>query len=122
MTPDPGIDAIAQKIYEERYQDPKHPEIAMYLRDGMVREVVQRTLELLIGNLPTEVLVELIAAREARNETHAIVTSWMRTEGEHGELVQAGQAPGWSAYQRAEAAWSAALGKLDAWIAREEQP
>lgn len=40
------VDEIVQKIYEERYQDPKHPEIATYMRDVMIREVVQRALEL----------------------------------------------------------------------------
>ena len=53
------IDEIVQKIYEERYQAPKHPEIAEMLRDGMVREIVQRALELFSGQATTRDLEEL---------------------------------------------------------------
>ncbi len=33
------IDEIVQTIYEERYVDPKSPETAAYMRDGMIRNV-----------------------------------------------------------------------------------
>jgi len=40
------VDQIVQTIYEERYQEPKDAETATYMRDVMIREVVERTLEL----------------------------------------------------------------------------
>jgi hypothetical protein len=67
-------------------------------------------------------LDEVVATRKHRNEAHAKVVAWMQDAGTRGELVQAGQAPDWPAYEAAEAAWSTALSKLDAWIARKEQP
>ncbi len=54
------VDEIVQKIYEERYVDPKHPEITAFMRDGMIREVVQRALELEMQALENE------AKRETR--------------------------------------------------------
>ena len=46
------IDKIIQKIYEERYQDPKSEAITAYMRDVIVREIVQRTLELVTEDQP----------------------------------------------------------------------
>jgi hypothetical protein len=113
------IDEIVQKIYEERYQGPKDPEIATYMRDVMIREVVVRALELATGSLA----IDLVAARRDRAAAHEAVTSWMKEAGARGDLVQAGQAPGWAAYERAEAAWHAVVAKLDGWIVRgKEQP
>lgn len=112
------IDQIVQKIYEERYQDPKDPELGTYMRDGMIREVVQRALALTIGGLATD----LVAARRDLNATYERVASWLRDAAERGELVPgADQAPDWDHYQRAEVAWNNVVGKLDAWIAGKEQ-
>lgn len=61
------LDEIVQKIYEERYVDPEHPEIATYMRDGMIREVVQRAFQLTIGDLPVDVVVRIVAAHRARH-------------------------------------------------------
>ena len=66
------LDEIVQKIYEERYVDPERPELAAYMRDGMIREVVQRTLQLTIGDLPVDVVVRLVAAHRARHNINAM--------------------------------------------------
>lgn len=57
------IDEIVQKIYEERYQDPKDPEVAAYMRDGMIREVVQRALELATGSLAVDFVDDPLRSR-----------------------------------------------------------
>jgi hypothetical protein len=64
------IDEIVQKIYEERYQEPSHPEIAEMLRDGMVREIVERTLEL--------------SDAELRTAVRRLVDAWNRTQTTFG--------------------------------------
>lgn len=97
------IDEIIQKIYEERYVDPKDPEIASYMRDKMIREVVQRTLELAIGGIA----IDLVAARR----------SWTAA---NDVAFEAGTMEAWRAFHQTEDAWRVALAKLDAWI--REQP
>jgi len=57
--------------------------------------------------------VDLIAARHDRNAAHATVTSWMTSAKARGEVVHAEQAPGWAAYERAEAAWKDAVTEVD---------
>ncbi len=133
------VDEIAQKIFEERYADPKHPEIAMYLRDGMVREVVQRALELAIGDHAfvlqsregrlrqvegaIQIAADLVEARHARNTARGVVTAWVEDASTRGGVMVAEtQAPSWQTYVLAEEAWTIVLAKLDAWIAGEEHP
>jgi hypothetical protein len=67
--------------------------------------------------------VTLIAARRDRNVARAAVTSWMTSAGARGEVVHAEQAPGWTAYEQAEAAWRDAITKVDGWMAgNKRQP
>jgi hypothetical protein len=136
------IDEIVQRIYEERYQEPKDPETAAYMRDGMIREVVMRTLELATNDtheaptslalyalrksdpqayayLNSSLAVDLVRARRDRNDAHAAVKSWMRNAEERGELVSAGQEPGMDCLRSAEAAWHTVVAKLD--IALDEE-
>lgn len=109
-----NLDEVVQKIYEERYDDPKHPETAMYLRDGMIREIAQRALELATGSLA----LDLVAARHKRNTAHEIFAAerlllrqssspTLRLQNEAHQL----------AYEQAEEEWLAVVAKLDEWLA-----
>jgi len=74
MHPTPlTIDEVARKIYEERYVAPRDPALASILRDTMVREIVQRTIALTLGDLPPDLVGRLIDARRTRNSTRAVV-------------------------------------------------
>ena len=115
------LDEIVQTIYAERYQDPKHAELATYMRDVMIRQVVERALELSIGSLA----IDLAAARHARNTAYRTVTSWLEAAKARGDLkpdLEPGPGmAGWRAYERADETWRAVLAKLDAWLADNEK-
>ena len=88
-------------------------------RDGMVREVVQRTLELAIGGLADE----LVATRRARNIARDVAHSTgASSEVGRPSCLRSRAASLANAFHRSEAAWDAAVAKLDAWIARKERP
>lgn len=109
------VDEIVQKIYEDRYQASKDLEVALYMRNNIIGEIVQRALELAIGSLAAD----LVDARRDRNVAREAVTVWL----DASQAPSASQAPGWDTYERAEARWNAILIKLDGWIANgKEQP
>lgn len=108
------VNDIVKKIYEEPDR------VRAEHRQDFVRNIVQRTLELAIGNLADD----LVAARREHNASWTAVTVWMQGAKASGELtrIRIRQAPEWIAFERAESAWAAALAKLDAWIASEAKP
>lgn len=50
------LDEIIEKIYKERYAEPRDQATAVYISDVMVREIVERMVDLLADDLRNVVL------------------------------------------------------------------